>query len=93
MFGEYLCMRSISFAVVVAIDDRNIWEVDICACRLDVRRHMFTTAVNEIKRILKVSQNMVESRAGPMELPPSAPGKSKMQRRSQLSRVENTPRG
>ena len=92
MFGEYLCMRSISFALVLAIDGRNPGEARYCACP-DGRRHMFTTAVNEIKRILKVSQNMVESRAGPMEPPPSAPGKSKMQRRSQLSRVENAPRG
>ena len=91
MFGEYLCMRSISFALVLAIDGRNPGEAGYYACP-DGRRHMFTTAVNEIKRIHKVSPNMVESRGGAMEPPPSAPGKRKMRRREPLSRVENAPR-
>ena len=68
-FGAYLCIGSISLAVVVELDVAHPGRGRKRGGP-DLRRRMFRTSVSEIKRIRRFSGKMVETRENAMEPTP-----------------------
>ena len=74
-FCDFCRMRLISVAVLVALHGRDLGGGEKRTCP-GARRRMFTTAMNEIKPIRKVSPKLVETTGSPMEPPPRSTGRS-----------------
>ena len=85
-FCETLCIRSISFAVLVVLVGAELGHGRYRG-RPDLRGRMLGRGENEIKRMHKVSQKLVEGRGNAMEPTPGSCADGGFRARAGLSRV------